>query len=41
MNRLMKSVTVLGWVIGLVMGSSFTVPVDETLEHHSHLRFDY
>jgi len=41
MNRLMKTVTVVGRVIGLIMGSSFTVPADETLEHHSHLRFDY
>lgn len=38
MKTLAKSVFVVGQVFGLVMGSNFTIPADETLGRYPHLR---
>ena len=38
MRALMRSVLAFGQVVGLMMGSSFTAPADETLQRYPHLR---
>ena len=40
MNRIWESVRLVGQVFGLVMGSRFRVPIDETLERHRYLGFE-
>ena len=41
MKRLFESIQVLGQVIGLIMGSNFTMPCDETIEFDRYSRFGY
>lgn len=40
MRTLMKSVLLAGQFVGLVMGSSFTIPADETLRQYPYLRLE-
>lgn len=37
MERLVKSAQFVGQVVGLVMGSKFTIPAAKELEKHPHL----
>lgn len=41
MDTLKSSLLVIGQVFGLVLGSNFTSPADETLERYWHLRFHF
>jgi len=40
MEKLVKSAQIVGQVVGLVMGSKFTIPAAKELEKHPYLSFD-
>ncbi len=41
MDTLKSSLLIIGQVFGLVLGSNFTSPTDQTLERYSHLQFHF
>jgi len=41
MKRFFESMHVLGQIIGLMMGSNFTVPCDETIGYYRCPRYEF
>jgi len=41
MKRFVESIHILGQVIGLMMGSNFTIPCDEAIAYYRYPRCEY
>lgn len=41
MKRLFESIQTFGHVLGVVLGSNFTMPRDKAFEQYRYLRYDF